>query len=209
MTTRYGKVGDGRVHTTPLRAAMLAMLALAGWLLAAPGDAAAQVSALKAHDTAQAIDITADRLEVRENENIAIFSGTVEAVQGDLRISADSITVYYEKAGGGDPTISRLDMAGHARMVSPSEKTESEWAVYDVATRLLTLGGAVVLTRGETVVRGDRLELDLESGVTKFEGAPVVGAGESAPAGRVRGRFAVPDRGEEDSTEETEEKADD
>ncbi len=199
-------------HPRPDKSAALVVVAAfvvcAAWLTAAPGLAVAQVSALKSHDTAQAIDITADRLEVREKENIAVFSGSVEAVQGDMQISADSVTVYYEKAAGaGDPTISRLDLAGSAKLVSPSEVAESEWAVYDVAARLLTLGGSVVLTRGDSVLRGDRLELDLESGVTKFESAPVVGTdalvtGEGAPSGRVRGRFSVPDQGEEDSAEE-------
>lgn len=186
----------------PAAAAVLAFVfALAG-LLAVPGQAVAQVSALKGHDQTQPIDITADRLEVREQEDIAVFTGSVEAVQGDLRISADSVTVHYRKPeNGGDPTISRLDMAGHAKLVSPSEEVASEWAIYDVAARLLTLGGSVVLQRGETLLRGERLELDLASGITKFEGAPTAGEGEQS--GRVRGRFSVPeDRQEEASPEE-------
>ena len=188
--------------------AIAAVVVCATWLTAAPDLAMAQVSALKNHDTSQAIDITADRLEVREKENIAVFSGSVEAVQGDMQISADSVTVYYEKAaGGGNPIISRLDLAGSAKLVSPSEVAESEWAIYDVEARLLTLGGSVVLTRGDSVLRGDRLELDLESGVTKFESTPVAGAGapdaaENVPSGRVRGRFSVPGQGEDDSEEE-------
>ena len=176
--------------------------------LIAAGEATAQVSALKDHDTAQAIDITADRLEVREKDDLAVFSGSVEAVQGDLQISADSITVYYKKAvDGRNPTISRLDMAGHAKLVSPSEEVASEWAVYDVEARLVTLGGSVVLGSGDSQVRGERLELDLESGITKFEGAPVTGtgvgtgAGDGAPSGRVRGRFSVPEKSENEAEE--------
>lgn len=176
------------------------LFAALAFSLAVPSQATAQVSALKDHDTAQAIDITADRLEVREKEDIAVFSGSVEAVQGELNINADSITVYYKKpVGGGDPTISRLDMAGNAKLVSPSEEVSSDWAVYDVEARLVTLGGSVVLGSGDSQVRGERLELDLESGITRFEGAPVTGTGpgEDDPTGRVRGRFSVPDTSEE------------
>ena len=206
MISRFASLYP-KLHKSAALFATAAFAVGAAWLTAAPGLAVAQVSALKSHDTAQAIDITADRLEVREKENTAVFSGSVEAVQGDMQISADSITVHYEKtAGGGDPTISRLDLAGRAKLVSPSEVAESEWAVYDVEARLLTLGGSVVLTRGDSVLRGDRLELDLDSGVTKFESAPVVGVGapivgEAAQSGRVRGRFSVPDQGEEDGGE--------
>lgn len=194
----------------PLQAvtAFLLVAGLVAGVLASGGPAGAQVSALKDHDTAQAIDITADRLEVRDQENMAVFSGSVEAVQGDLNISADSITVYYEAASdGADPTILRLDMAGHARLVSPSENVTSEWAVYDVKARLLTLGGSVVLGSGDSVLRGERLELDLESGVTKFEGAPTTG--EDEPSGRVRGRFSVPDQGEDGNEEESEQREND
>lgn len=192
------------------------LFAALAFSLAVPSQASAQVSALKDHDTAQAIDITADRLEVREKEDIAVFSGSVEAVQGELNISADSITVYYKKpVGDGNPTISRLDMAGHAKLVSPSEEVSSDWAVYDVEARLVTLGGSVVLGSGDSQVRGERLELDLESGITRFEGAPVVGAGVGTgpggdePTGRVRGRFSVPDSSEDAGEETSEEKKED
>lgn len=188
-------IGASKAIIGPMTVAM-AMV----WLLAAPHPAAAQVSALKNHDTAQPIDITADKLEVREKEDIAVFIGVVEAVQGDLRISADSVTVHYRKPeGGGTPSISRLDMAGNAKLVSPSEEVASEWAIYDVEAHLVTLGGSVVLARGETLLRGERLELDLESGITKFTGEPVAGEGEQS--GRVRGRFAVPESPEEEDPE--------
>ena len=49
----------------------------------------------------QPIQIESDRLEVREKENIAIFSGNVTVVQGPTLLKAGKLTVYYAKDSGG------------------------------------------------------------------------------------------------------------
>ena len=168
--------------------------------LAVAAQAAETVSALKQHDTAGPIDIVADRLEVRQKESLAVFKGSVEANQGDLTLKADAVTVYYSRDQGADgPAIARLDATGGVEIQSPSERVEGTWGVYDVERRVVTLGGSVVLQRGDTLIRGDRLELDLDTGITKLDGAPTTtGADQN---GRVRGRFSVP--GEQQPADET------
>lgn len=176
----------------------------AAMLLLAGGMALAQesVSALKEHDTRSPIDISADRLEVRSKDDIAVFEGRVEAVQKDLTLKADRITVYYDKAAGQktgatnsgeSPPISRIDAAGKVTLVSPSETVAANWGVYDMVERIVTLGGAVVLNRGDVVVRGDRLQVNLESGVTRLE-TVASGPGATEEKGRVRGRFLPSDK---------------
>ncbi len=150
------------------------------------------VSALKSHDTEQPIDISADRLEVRSKDDVAVFEGRVEAVQKDLTLKSDRVTVYYQtksgktKPSGTPSTISRIDAAGNVQLETPSEQATANWGVYDMEKRILTLGGSVVLNRGDVVVRGDRLQVDLDSGVTKLDTAD---AGTGGGQGRVRGRF--------------------
>ena len=58
------------------------------------------------------IEITADSLEVTQDENIAIFRGNVDALRGEMRLHADELTVHYRSAGGsgsGVNAISRID----------------------------------------------------------------------------------------------------
>ena len=168
-----------------VRAATLVLIFLLG-INASSGQ---EISALREHDINQLIEITADRLEVRQRENIALFIGSVEAVQGDMVFLADELTVFYDPEDtGATPSIARLDARGTVQLSTPSESAESEWGIYDVARRLITLGGDVTLRRGETIIRGDRLELDLTSGVIKFDS---IGEGDSE--GRVRGRFKAPE----------------
>ncbi len=171
---------------------LLFSIGLAAFTFSVAGTLAAQeVSVLKGHETEKPIDIVAERLEVRDRENIAIFTGNVEANQGDLNFKADRITVYYKTVEGvTNPTVERLDVAGNVKLESPSEYAEADWGVYDVQQRLVTLGGAVMLRRGGTVIRGQRIELDLRTGITKFDssGSPP----QDPDGGRVRGQFTLP-----------------
>lgn len=149
-------------------------------------------SVLEGHDTEQPIDIVADRLEVNQDEQWAIFEGEVEAIQGDLKFTTESLKVYYEtKSGKDDPSIARLDAEGHIRLESPTESAEGEFAVYDVKARTITIFGGVELRREDSVVTGERLEIDLETGLTKFDGS--IFDASSRTAGRVSGRFSLPD----------------
>ncbi|MGI9449125.1 MAG: LptA/OstA family protein, partial [Geminicoccaceae bacterium] len=42
------------------------------------------------------IEISADSLEVAQEDRIATFAGNVDAIQGDLVLSADTLKVHYE-----------------------------------------------------------------------------------------------------------------
>jgi len=64
------------------------------------------------------------------------------------------------------------------------QTTTSDWALYDVPSQLVTVGGNVVLTQGKNVLNGDRLLIDLKTGESRFEHTGGVTAG-----GRIRGLF--------------------
>jgi lipopolysaccharide export system protein LptA len=55
-----------------------------------------------------------------------------------------------------------------------------ETAVFETKTNLITMLGGVVLTQGQNVLRGDRLMVDMTTGVSKVE---------SGSGGRVQGLF--------------------
>jgi lipopolysaccharide export system protein LptA len=148
-----------------------------GLALALAAPAGAQELPLGSHDTSQPIEITADSLEVRQQEQLATFRGQVDAVQGDLVLRADLLRVYYQTgADAGDQgAVRRIEAEGNVHVSSPQETAQGEAGSYDVARGLVTLQGAVVLTRDSNVVRGQRLEIDLASGVARMDapaGAP-------------------------------------
>lgn len=167
----------------------LALLAL----LAAATPAAAQQSGLANHDTNAPIDVDAGRVEWRNADRLAVWSGGVKATQGNLTLEAATMRVAT-KPNGDALQILRMDADGNVRLTSPSEKATARTGIYDVEKRLITLVGDVVLNQGQSVLRGQRLVVNLTSGQSTLDPGTVKGAGGTVSQGRVSGRFVVPDR---------------
>ncbi len=168
-----------------------AAAALAGAALTqgARAQAADPVSALKGHDSNAPIDVDADRLEVQDRADRAIFAGNVKVRQASLSLDTERLTVSYSSGGGIQ--IRRLDAAGGVVVRSRSETARGNFAIYDLDKRLITLIGAVQLSRSGSQIMGSRLVIDLDTGRAVIDGgAP--GVGQSG--GRVTGHFTVPKR---------------
>jgi lipopolysaccharide export system protein LptA len=180
---------SGMIHKARrvLIAATLSLLATA----ATPVLGQGAVSALKGHNSNAPVDVAADRIELQDRTDRAVLTGNVNVQQGDLKLTAQRLTVAYSRAGGTQ--IQRLDAAGGVTVRSPSETARGEFAIYDLDRRLITMLGGVVLTRGASEVRGGRLVIDLDSGRATVDGS-AVGGGTSPQGGRVTGRFTVPQR---------------
>ena len=136
-------------------------------------------------DTALPIEIVADTLEVNQDQQLAIFTGNVAATQGQILLNADRVVVHYSAGGGGGgvQAIRSIDAEGNVFFTTDFETAQGDLGTYDVENGMVTLTGAVVLTRGENVLRGSKLVLNLLNGTSTVEG----GAAEAG--GRVRGLF--------------------
>ena len=126
------------------------------------------------HDSTQPIEITADSLEVRQAENQAVFSGEVVAGQGTLRLTADRLVVSYSTEGSSDAStgaIQNVRAEGNVFLSNGSETAQGDWAEYNVVAGTINMGGKrVVLTQGGNALAGQRLFVDLNSGVGRMEG---------------------------------------
>jgi len=154
-------------------------------------------------DTSAPIEIAADALDVLQVDQVAIFSGDVDAIQGDLRLQASELRVHYSSGEGTGGEISRLNANGNVHISSAQETARGDWAIYNVLEEEVTMGGNVVLTQGENVIQGDRLTIDLASGVSRIEGgvSATVSEEDGEGDGRVRGVFTIPNDDDEASEE--------
>jgi lipopolysaccharide export system protein LptA len=142
----------------------------------------------------QPIEINADRLDVMQDKQIAIFSGNVDALQGDIRLNADSLRVHYRKQpakgaaqaddGSFGRSISQIDAIGKVLVTSPEEKARGDRGIYLVDQRVIILEGNVELARAGNVLKGQRATMNIDSGRAVMD------------QGRVRGVF-VPQRKEQ------------
>jgi lipopolysaccharide export system protein LptA len=151
------------------------------------------VSALKGHNSNAPVDVSADRIEVQDRADRAVFTGNVHVTQAELMLDTPRLTVAYAGGAGtsGGAQIKRLDAAGGVVVRSPSETAKGDFGVYDLDRKLITLIGNVQLTRENNQVSGARLVIDLDSGRAVIDGGP---PGVNSSGGRVSGHFTVPQR---------------
>ena len=174
-----------------MRKTLVPIAAAALVSVAALAQAQEPVSALRGHNANAPVDVSAQRIEVHDRADRAIFAGDVRVTQGSLVLDTERLTVAYQSAGGIQ--IERLDASGGVVVRSPSETARGDFGVYDLNRKLITLVGDVILTRGDSRIAGSRLVIDLNSGRAVIDGGP---AGIAQSGGRVTGRFTVPQRGD-------------
>lgn len=162
---------------------------------------ASAAGAATPHNSNAPIDFNADTIELQDRANRAILSGNVNVRQAEMTINSARMTVAYTgQVVDGSPQVSRLDASGGVTVKRPDQTARSQYAVYDINRRVVTMLGGVSLTQtGGNTVNGGRLTLNLDSGRAVIDGAAVGGSKTpegtvQSSNGRVTGRFSVPKR---------------
>jgi lipopolysaccharide export system protein LptA len=152
----------------------------------------------------QPIQIEAASLEMRDKKKEATFAGNVKVVQGDTTMTSKTLVVFYDsnsapatpppanpKAAksapiqsatpgpGGSSSIRRLEAKGTVVVTQKDQVVTGETAIFDTRANLITMTGGVVLNQCKNVLRGDRLKVDMTTGVSRVE----------SDSGKVQGMF--------------------
>ena len=139
------------------------------------------------------IEITANSLEVLQNDKIAIFKGNVDAKQGKITLKADKLKVHYlSNLSSDNQSVSKILADGNVLFSTELETAKSDKGLYDVDRSLITLSGRVTLTQGENILRGNELTIDLKTGKNTMKGDDK-SLGQTTKDGRVKGLF-VPNK---------------
>lgn len=147
---------------------MLRPLTIALLLAAAPATAQNIAFGGVKADTSAQVEVAADSLSVNQSDGSAVFTGNVVIGQGDMRLSAETVTVEY--AEGGQNRIRSLHATGSVTLVSGADAAEAREAVYDVESGNVTLTGNVVMTQGRNALTGDKMVVNLVSGTAQVDG---------------------------------------
>jgi lipopolysaccharide export system protein LptA len=144
----------------------------------------------------QPIQIEAASLEMRDKKKEATFAGNVKVVQGDTTMTSKTLVVFYDSSSGqaapasapapaksaksapiqsatpgpgGSSSIKRLEARGNVVVTQKEQVVTGETAIFDTKANLITMVGGVVLTQCQNVLRGDRLLVDMTTGVSRVE----------------------------------------
>ena len=147
----------------------------------------------------QPIQIEAASLEVRDKAKEATFAGNVKVIQGDTTMTSKTLVVFYEEKAsspsspppgkqktaaksapgapmqaaqpgpGGSSSIKRLEARGNVVVTQKDQVVTGEAAIFDTKANLMTMQGGVVLTQCSNILKGDRLKVDMTTGVSRVE----------------------------------------
>lgn len=152
------------------------------------------------------VHIEAASLEVRDKDQVATFTGDVRVQQGDTSMKCATLVVFYDREGGNSPKpkttaktikaadpgpageqkIKRLEAHGSVVVTQKDQTATGQLGIFDMPSNTVTLTGNVVMTQGQNVLRGDKLVVNLTSGVSRVESA-------KNGRGRVEGLFIPSD----------------
>src|SRR5262245_4759154 len=158
------------------------------------------------------VNIKAASLEVRDKEKVATFSGDVHVVQGDTDMRCKTLVVYYEDSSNKDGSnkdgvkaaqpgpagsgqIRRMEARGSVVVSQKDQIATGERGDFDMRTNTVVLSGKVVVTKGQDVLRGERLIVNLTDGVSRMEG------------GRVEALFEPKSKSDQKSDQKSEQKS--
>ncbi len=118
-------------------------------------------------DPSQPVEVTAETLSVDQDDGTAIFTGDVLIVQGEMRLSAPRVEVFYDQAGS---RIQRLKASGGVTLVSGEDSAEAATADYAVESGTIFMQGDVLLVQGQSAITADRMTVDTRDGTARMEG---------------------------------------
>ncbi len=131
----------------------------------------------------QPVRIDAASLEVRDKDKVATFAGNVRLVQGDTTLRSKTLVVFYEQdatpvgmkteipstSGDGAKSIKRLEAKGGVIVTQRDQTATGDNGVFDIKANTVTLLGHGVISQGQNVAKGDRLVVNLTTGVSRVE----------------------------------------
>ncbi len=131
------------------------------------------------------IAIDADKLQIFDKEQRAVYSGNVVVVQGETTMKAAHMTVYYERAnqdaqpaepgssGPGGAALKRVEAKGDVVITSKDQVARGDNGVLDRENDRMILTGNVSLSQGENITKGEKLFYNLSTGVATVDGGRV------------------------------------
>jgi len=118
-------------------------------------------------DTSQPVEVTADNLAVNQNDGTAVFTGNVLIGQGEMRLSAPKVQVYYNEDGN---RIERMQASGGVTLVSGQDAAEAAQADYNIDTGMIHLQGDVLLVQKQSALTAEQMVVDTRAGTARMEG---------------------------------------
>ncbi len=113
------------------------------------------------------VEVTAENLSVDQTAGKAVFSENVLIIQGEMRLSADQVTVIYDSVAQG---IAQIEAVGNVILISGEDAAESDRADYNVDDGTIVMTGSVLVAQGPSALTADSMTVRLQDGTAQMSG---------------------------------------
>src|ERR1043166_2673473 len=109
-----------------------------------------------------------DSFEYWENEKIAVARGDAKAVGKDRTVDADELFIYFKQDKKGNQQPDHMEAKGNVRGAGKEGAATCDNAVYHPGPDTAILTGDVNITKGGSQLKGDKVEANFKTGVSKL-----------------------------------------
>jgi len=115
-------------------------------------------------DSDEPIQISSNKLEVKDKQGTAVFTGNVEVIQGATILNAKRMKVSYSR-GSKTPNgnLRSIEATGKITVRSGDQKVSADRGDFNMLKQTVKLTGNVIITQGTNVVSGCVLEVNLKT----------------------------------------------
>ncbi len=100
-----------------------------------------------------------------------IGTNTTNTTNSTTKANTSKSVPAAEAGPGGQQRIKRLEAYGNVVVTQKDQTATGEVGTYDLKTSTVMLTGNVLMTQGKNVLRGEKLMVDLATGVSRVESA--------------------------------------
>lgn len=129
------------------------------------------------------IQVEADKMTSLEKTRTVVFTGNVDARQGDVKIRADEMTVHYSQAKPGETKkgkdkdaqqVEKITCTGNVEVTSEEWLGTSDTMHYFSKKNLVQLIGNAKAYKGQNTVAGEKINYYIDTGKSEVMGGTKV-----------------------------------
>ncbi|ADJ27267.1 lipopolysaccharide transport periplasmic protein LptA [Nitrosococcus watsonii] len=150
----------------------LSLKLTAAWFII--GSLSIETALALSSDSEQPIHIEADRGELDDREQVAVYSGNVHLTQGTLRIDSDTLTIYYTLDKKLEKAVAEGQPAWYRQRPDNSKEDIRAKALrmeYHADTTTIHLLQKAHIWQGTNEFTGDRIVYNTERDIVRGEGS--------------------------------------
>lgn len=119
------------------------------------------------------IEVVSDKMEAYQEKNVVIFSGNAVAIQGDVQLKTDRLSIYYKKQQNqkekpgmqvmeGTGELDKIEAKGNVIVTQKDMSATGNEAVYYHDTSRVVMTGNALLKQGKNTVKGCKVTVYLD-----------------------------------------------